>query len=108
MAAISQLAQRPVARRTSVPRLLGCDRQFETSSLFVGGIVMSLMLSQPVFQLRELGSARFNQGPGRKPAHPVVGNSHGLGYLSMLAHEALYRFSGLLNAFFYRHSVLTL
>jgi hypothetical protein len=66
------------------------------------------MLSQPVFQIRELDSARLCQDAGREPAHPVVMDAKGLGYLTVLPYSAFYRLSGSLNAFFYRHYLLTL
>lgn len=67
-----------------------------------------LIPSQPVLEVRKLDGPRLGQDAGREPAHPVVVDAKGFGYLAMLPDSAFYRFSGLLNAFFYRHYLLTL
>lgn len=66
------------------------------------------MLSQPFLKVGELDRPRLGQDARREPAHPVVMDAKGLGYLTVLPYSAFYRLSGSLNAFFYRHYLLTL
>lgn len=55
--------------------------------------MQSKMLSQPRFQLRELGRAWLYQRPRGEPAHPVVGHTHRCSYLPVMADSLFYRFS---------------
>ena len=66
------------------------------------------MFSQPILKVRKLDGTRLCQEPGGESAHPVVMDAKSLSYLTVLPYSAFYRPSGSLNAFFYRHCLLTL
>lgn len=65
--------------------------------------LIALILSQPFLKVGELYRPRLHELPAGKPADPVVMHAQGHGYGSVLPDPFGDLFSGLLDAFFYRH-----